>query len=347
MIRGDYSAVVESLGEGICVHLDHVVSDITYFPKDCGTINGLHNKVKVSTSNGIEFSGDAVLVTVPLGCLKAETINFSPSLTQWKYLSIKRLGFGILNKVVLEFSEVFWDDTVDYFGATAGDADRRGWCFMFWNVRKTVGAPVLIALVVVSDPVAFVVTYWGKDPYSYGAYSYVAVGSSGEDYDLLGRPVDNCVFFAGEATCKEHPDTVGGAMMSGLREAVRISDIFIRGTDYTAEVEAMEAAKRHSNIAKSEVKDIIQRLDAVEFSGLVYRNSLDSHLLALEKILARLTRGSWMPWRRMELSFCTIVSIYFYLFRRICLLSIYQVLVPLHAYNAVKTTSIASKLQEI
>ncbi|KAK4481442.1 hypothetical protein RD792_012334 [Penstemon davidsonii] len=306
MIKGGYSAVVESLGEGICVHLDHVVTDITYFPKDCGTINGLHNKVKVSTSNGKEFSGDAVLVTVPLGCLKAETIKFSPSLPQWKYLSIKRLGFGILNKVVLEFSEVFWDDTVDYFGATADDADQRGWCFMFWNVRKTVGAPVLIALVVgkaavdgqdisssvhvshalvvlrklfgedrVSDPVASVVTDWGRDPYSYGAYSYVAVGSSGEDYDLLGRPVDNCVFFAGEATCKEHPDTVGGAMMSGLREAVRISDIFNRGTDYTAEVEAMEAAKRHSNIEKSEVKDIIQRLDAVEFSGLVYRNSLD------------------------------------------------------------------------
>ncbi|KAI3464875.1 hypothetical protein Pfo_021538 [Paulownia fortunei] len=306
MIKGGYSAVVESLGEGICIHLDHVVTDISYRTKDCETNNNLHKKVKVSTSNGKEFSGDAVLVTVPLGCLKAETIKFSPPLPQWKYLSIKRLGFGVLNKVVLEFPEVFWDDTIDYFGATAEDTDQRGRCFMFWNVKKTVGAPVLIALVVgkaaidgqnisssdhvshallvlrklfgedkVSDPVAAVVTDWGRDPYSYGAYSYVAVGSSGEDYDILGRPVENCLFFAGEATCKEHPDTVGGAMMSGLREAVRIIDILNTGTDYTAEVEAMEAARRHLDIERSEIKDIIRRLDAVEFSSVLYKKSLD------------------------------------------------------------------------
>ncbi|KAG8377878.1 hypothetical protein BUALT_Bualt08G0079400 [Buddleja alternifolia] len=304
MIKGGYSAVVESLGEGICVHMDHVVTDISYRIKDSD--DKLHDKVKVSTSNGKEFSGDAVLVTVPLGCLKAETIKFSPPLPQWKYLSIKRLGFGVLNKVVLEFPEVFWDDTIDYFGATAEDKDQRGWCFMFWNVKKTVGAPVLIALVVgkaaivgqnisssdhvghallvlrklfgedkVSDPVASVVTDWGKDPYSYGAYSYVAVGSSGEDYDILGRPVENCVFFAGEATCKEHPDTVGGAMLSGLREAVRIVDILNTGTDYTTEVEAMEAARRHLDIERSEVKDIIRKLDAVEFSSALYTKSVD------------------------------------------------------------------------
>ncbi|KAK6115262.1 hypothetical protein DH2020_007531 [Rehmannia glutinosa] len=307
MIKGGYSAVVESLGEGICIHLDHVVTDISYRTKDCEASDKLHKNVKVSTSNGKEFSGDAVLITVPLGCLKAETIKFSPPLPQWKYLSIKRLGFGVLNKVVLEFPEVFWDDTIDYFGATAEDRDQRGRCFMFWNVKKTVGAPVLIALVVgkaaiddgqnicssdnvshallvlrklfgedkVSDPVAAVVTDWGRDPYSYGAYSYVAVGSSGEDYDILGRPVENCLFFAGEATCKEHPDTVGGAMMSGLREAVRIIDIMNTGTDYIAEVEALEAARRHSDIERSEVKDIIRRLDAIEFSGVLYKKSLD------------------------------------------------------------------------
>lgn len=306
MIKGGYSAVVESLAEGISIYLDHVVTDISYRPKDCETNMSLHKRVKVSTSNGKEFSGDAILVTVPLGCLKAETIKFSPPLPQWKYLSIKRLGFGVLNKVVMEFPEVFWDDGIDYFGATAEVRDQRGRCFMFWNVKKTVGAPVLIALLVgkaaidgqnicssdhvghallvlrklfgedkVPDPVASVVTDWGRDPYSYGAYSYVAVGSSGEDYDILGRPVENCVFFAGEATCKEHPDTVGGAMLSGLREAIRIINLLSTGTDYIAEVEAMEAARRHSDIERSEIKDIIRRLDAVDFSDISYKKSFD------------------------------------------------------------------------
>jgi hypothetical protein len=123
--------------------------------------------------------------------------------------------------------------------------------------------------------VASVVTDWGRDPYSYGAYSYVSVGATGEDYDILGKPVDNCLFFAGEATCKEHPDTVGGAMMSGLREAVRIIDILSTGIDFTAQVEKAEAAAlRHSYGEKNEVRDIINRLEAVELSDAIY-NSFD------------------------------------------------------------------------
>ncbi|XVE94606.1 hypothetical protein REPUB_Repub02eG0023000 [Reevesia pubescens] len=301
MIKGGYSTVVESLGEGLLIHLNHVVTNISYSPKDTGIDDNQHRQVKISTSNGSEFSGDAVLITVPLGCLKAGAIKFSPPLPKWKHSSIQRLGFGVLNKVILEFPEVFWDDTVDYFGVTAEETDSRGHCFMFWNVRKTVGAPVLIAVVAgkaaidgqnmsssdhvnhavivlrklfgeasVPDPVASVVTDWGRDPFSHGAYSYVAIGASGEDYDMLGRPVENCLFFAGEATCKEHPDTVGGAMLSGLREAVRLIDIFTTGNDYTAEVEAMEAAQRQSESERDEVRDIIKRLEAVELSNVLY-----------------------------------------------------------------------------
>ncbi|GJW68604.1 putative reverse transcriptase domain-containing protein [Tanacetum coccineum] len=178
-------------------------------------------------------------------------------------------------------------DSVVYFGDTKDESDQRGWCFMFWNVKKTINAPVLIVLVVgkatisgqdltlsdhvkhallvlcklfgegvVCDPVASVVIDWGRDPFSYGAYSYVAIGASGEDYDTLGRPFNNCLFFAGEATCKEHPDTVDGAMMTGMREAVRIVDILTTGNDFTAEVEAIAAAKRHSDSERSEVRDI-------------------------------------------------------------------------------------------
>ncbi|KAG7620694.1 TFIIS/LEDGF domain superfamily [Arabidopsis suecica] len=304
MIKGGYSRVVESLAEGLDIHLNKIVSDVSY-ASDVSAMDNSKHKVRVSTSNGCEYLGDAVLVTVPLGCLKAETIKFSPPLPDWKYASIKQLGFGVLNKVVLEFPTVFWDDSVDYFGATAEETDLRGECFMFWNVKKTVGAPVLIALVVgkaafeytnksksehvnhammvlrklfggdlVPDPVASVVTDWGTDPYSYGAYSYVAIGASGEDYDVLGRPVQNCLFFAGEATCKEHPDTVGGAMMTGVREAVRIIDILRSGNDYTAEIETLEKAQRKSVPVRDEVRDLIKRLEVVELSNVLARQSL-------------------------------------------------------------------------
>ncbi|XP_068639643.1 lysine-specific histone demethylase 1 homolog 3-like [Aristolochia californica] len=318
MIKGGYGAVVESLGKGLNIHFNHVVAEVNYGAVDSEGTGERRSKVRVSTSNGGEFDGDAVLITVPLGCLKANTINFSPILPEWKQFSIQRLGFGVLNKVVMEFSSVFWDDTVDYFGATAEETERRGQCFMFWNVKKTVGAPVLIALVVgkaaidgqdmsssdhvghalmvlrklfgedsVPDPVASVVTNWGRDPFSRGAYSYVAVGASGEDYDILGRPVENCLFFAGEATCKEHPDTVGGAMMSGLREAVRIIDILSTGKDYTAEAEAMEADKKHSDSERIEVRDMEKRLEAIELSNAMCKSSLDGtqRLLTKEALL--------------------------------------------------------------
>jgi hypothetical protein len=42
-----------------------------------------------------------------------------------------------------------------------------------------------------------VVTRWGSDRYARGSYSYIAVGSTGSDYDLLARPVARRLFFAG------------------------------------------------------------------------------------------------------------------------------------------------------
>ena len=40
-----------------------------------------------------------MIVTAPLGCLKAGDITFSPELPPWKTGAIQQLGFGTLNKV--------------------------------------------------------------------------------------------------------------------------------------------------------------------------------------------------------------------------------------------------------
>ncbi|KAJ1296487.1 hypothetical protein BS78_01G304600 [Paspalum vaginatum] len=318
MIKGGYDTVLQSLAKGLDIRLNHAVTEVLYGPEESGASCKDGKHVKVSTSNGSEFIGDAVLITVPLGCLKAQTIKFSPSLPDWKLSCINRLGFGVLNKIVLEFPVVFWDDSVDYFGATAEETDSRGRCFMFWNLRKTVGAPVLIALLVgkaaidgqnissdnhvnnamvvlrklfrdasVPDPVASVVTNWGLDPFSRGAYSYVAVGASGRDYDILGRPVANCLFFAGEATCKEHPDTVGGAILSGLREAVRVIDLVNTGNDYIAEVEALQTYQMQSDSERNEVRDMSNRLEACELSTALSKNSSEAvhPILSKESLL--------------------------------------------------------------
>ncbi|KAK1550850.1 hypothetical protein Q3G72_025924 [Acer saccharum] len=89
---------------------------------------------------------------------------------------------------------------------------------------------------------------WGSDPLFLGSYSYVKVGSSGEDLDSLAEPLpkttstgsDSCeskgggggggsvpppplqILFAGEATHRTHYSTTHGAYFSGLREANRL-----------------------------------------------------------------------------------------------------------------------------
>ena len=215
------------------------------------------NSVMICTKSNLKVACDAVVVTVPLGVLKQQAIKFIPDLPDWKKDSIDRLGFGKLDKVFLQFETVFWDDSVDFFGAAKGMTESsRGCCFMFWNIHRFSGTPVLAALVSgkaahvnestpeedlkciametltsifkdidVPAPVAYHVTRWASDPQTGGSYSYVSVGSSGNDYDLLARPVGRKLFFAGEHTCREHPDTVGGAMLTGLREASRILEM--------------------------------------------------------------------------------------------------------------------------
>lgn len=63
---------------------------------------------------------------------------------------------------------------------------------------------------------------WSHDPYSRGAYSFVAVGAD-EAAEALRTPVQDTLFFAGEATADgEEVGTVHGALASGLRAAEEV-----------------------------------------------------------------------------------------------------------------------------
>lgn len=76
---------------------------------------------------------------------------------------------------------------------------------------------------------------WGSNPLFRGSYSYVAVGSSGEDIDAVAEPLPRSpladgadsrplqVLFAGEATHRYCYSTTHGAFLSGVREAERLA----------------------------------------------------------------------------------------------------------------------------
>lgn len=239
-------------------------------------------KQAVTGSGGVPGGGQGAGQTAPNPSTNTACVQFCPALPDWKSAAIQRLGFGNLNKVVLCFDRVFWDPNANLFGHVGSTTASRGELFLFWNLYR---APVLLALVAgeaaaimenVSDdvivgrciavlkgifgnsavpqPKETVVTRWRADPWSRGSYSFVATGSSGNDYDLLAAPVTAPqppsapstpgtggsmsthqtssaniprLFFAGEHTIRNYPATVHGALLSGLRESGRIADQFL------------------------------------------------------------------------------------------------------------------------
>ncbi|MET1043313.1 MAG: FAD-dependent oxidoreductase [Microbacteriaceae bacterium] len=80
----------------------------------------------------------------------------------------------------------------------------------------------------VPEPAAFRRTAWSTDPFSRGAASFYATGSSPDDRVTLQTAVDDRLFFAGEAV-SANPGTVTGAIGSGRAAAQQVADLAVAG----------------------------------------------------------------------------------------------------------------------
>ncbi|WP_017569693.1 flavin monoamine oxidase family protein [Nocardiopsis halotolerans] len=232
--------VTDHLARGLDVRLEHVVRSVSH--DDDGAA------VHVDTPRGEEvLAADRVLVTLPLGVLKAGRVDFDPPLPDDKRDAVERLGNGRLEKLFLRFDDVFWGDAevLVHLGT------EEGTWFHWYAGQRVLGAPILVcrnggnaarflegwddADVVghamaslrglfrkAPDPVDHLRTNWADDPFARGSFSYTAVGSGDGDRVALASPLGGRVFFGGEATEIEHTATVHGALLSGLREADRI-----------------------------------------------------------------------------------------------------------------------------
>jgi monoamine oxidase len=238
-VREGIGAFVAAYGKDVPVRLKSVVTNIRYDPAG----------VTVELATGERFHGKRVLVTVSTGVLAAGKIAFDPPLPQWKLDAIAALPMGLLDKVVIEFkTDIFGDTPVNSWVLWDGP-DRDNIAF----VIKPLGAPIAVgfhgaqqarqyekddaaALAHVQGALRQMygprvdsevsrtgLTHWGSNPYSLGSYSAARPGGS-RMHAVLARPVDDRLFFAGEACARP---IFNGSLAGAYESAVDASALII------------------------------------------------------------------------------------------------------------------------
>lgn len=202
------------------------------------------------------------LAVFQAGANEVGAVRFLPSLAQ-KQEAAQKLAMGHVVRIILRFRERFWEDLTlpTKEGSTKRLEDLAyihapNAVIPTWWTQLPFRAPMLVGWVggpraetlLLKDERAllntaleclagiFAIPYkkievlleesylhdWRTDPFSRGAYSYVAVGGL-EAQKELARPVDETLFFAGEAlNTQGHIGTVHGAIASGIEAAREI-----------------------------------------------------------------------------------------------------------------------------
>jgi monoamine oxidase len=206
----------------------------------------------------VETQASQAIVTLPLGVLQLPpqargSVRFTPELPR-KELPLSRLSMGPVIKLMLCFSRPFWAEMNDaQYRKIAFFHSRNAPFPTFWsslpartstlvawcggtNAQRLAGkdtdAMLQPALVSLRSLFGKSLNYkkmleglywhdWQGDPFSCGAYSYANVGG-GRARKALARPVEQTLFFAGEALDEEESAGVGGALNTGERAAKQL-----------------------------------------------------------------------------------------------------------------------------
>jgi monoamine oxidase len=198
--------------------------------------------VEVETAKGT-VKGRRLLVTASTNVLASGRIAFDPPLPDWKRVAIEALPLGIHNRIgimlnrdpfgpdarpnatiLLEGDEVpmsvllrpfGFDYVVGVTGGRFGAwLERAGQAasvdYLTERLVGVFGSGIRSAL-----SARTIVTAWEGDPWTLGSYSAATPGN-GHQRKELARPVDDILYFAGEATSPDFFATCHGAYLSGI-----------------------------------------------------------------------------------------------------------------------------------
>jgi monoamine oxidase len=226
-----FGALIARHAQGIPVELETPATRLSW---------GGKAGVAVETPRGT-IEARAAIVTVSTGVLAAEVIRFAPSLPDWKLEAIADLPLGNCNKVALGFTRnPFGDlDTVMLMPDLGSDQSvefvlREGGHNIVTTMlngpfakelaaqgaRATADYALTQLAAIFGNDVRSCVTDrlvfadWDHDPWIAGCYAGARVGRYHARAELA-RPIDNRLFFAGEATHDRYMGDVHGAHLSG------------------------------------------------------------------------------------------------------------------------------------
>lgn len=219
--------------------------------------------VQLTTRDGRTFEANHVIVTCAIGYLKAYKESlFDPVLPTPKNDAISSIGYGIINKVFMEFERPLMNHIhhgIVFAWENAHEKiDSSNWFKRFYAVDTVFTNPRLVTAWIsgdgailmedmkdhevvqtlmklvrkfmnddtIPDPINYFITRWHKNPFSLGSYSHPA-STTRNDYGDIAEPVKNqngvpVLFFAGEGTQLAYFGCTHAARDSGIREAERI-----------------------------------------------------------------------------------------------------------------------------
>ncbi len=229
-----YGTLISGYGADVPQMLDCPVSAVDHGGK----------RLKIETSKG-PIAADQVIVTVPSTVLAAEHIRFSPALPK-KIEAAQGLPLGFDDKlfIALDGAEEFessvrvfgrtdrvatagyhlrpfgWPIIEAYFGGNcAAELEKAGEAAFFEFAASELSGVFGSDFVHRLKPIR--VHRWGGDPFALGSYSYASPGNA-DCRATLAEPVDNRLFFAGEACSRHDFSTAHGGYLTGVAAAEQV-----------------------------------------------------------------------------------------------------------------------------
>jgi len=246
-IAGGYVKLI-----GYLLETFHQQNAVMHFNACVHKIEYNNEHVKVYTTVNREFKASKLIITVSAGVLQSGSVQFMPALTTHAD-AIQQLGFGDVIKILLQFKSNFWKKHSADIGFLLSDEEIPTWWTQLpaetnlltgWlggpktmaKATETDDSLLLLSLQSLSSvfhlPLAILkqelvhhkIICWHNQPYVKGGYSYNTT-SSALAKRILSRPVNDAIFFAGEAMFEgDSQGTVEAALQSGRAVAKMVKD---------------------------------------------------------------------------------------------------------------------------